>query len=203
VFDYSANPWWAGGVSAVRLFVLGALARGGPMHGHQIRRGAVVDHVESWADVKPGSLYAALHRLADENLIEVVRTERDGNQPARTIYGITARGRHELAVIRDRLLGDARLRPDPVDLALALHNTADLSADALRTLIEKRRDAFAGQRAALTDHYADAQPHLTGLEPLTFRHTLQRLDTEIDWHDQLLAALRAPLDSQDFEGGST
>jgi DNA-binding PadR family transcriptional regulator len=162
------------------------------MHGHQIRRGAVVDHVESWADVKPGSLYAALHRLAAEGLIEVVRTEQAGNQPARTIYGITAQGRQELAVIRDRLLGDARLRADPVDLALALHNTADLSADALRTLIEKRRDAFADQRATLAGQYADAQPHLTGLEPLTFRHTLQRLETEINWHDDLLVALREP-----------
>ena len=179
-------------MSGVRLFVLAALARGGPMHGHQIRREALVDRTELWADVKPGSLYGALHRLAGEELIEVVRTEQDGNLPARTVYAITAEGRRELAALRDRVLGDARLRPDPVDLALALHNTADLAEDELRAALEDRRTSFAAQLAAWRHQREEAQPHLTGLEPMTFQHTLLRLQTEIDWHDQLLEQLPKP-----------
>ena len=50
-------------MNPTRLFVLGALARHGPMYGHQIRRDARVDRAELWSEVKPGSLYAALHRL--------------------------------------------------------------------------------------------------------------------------------------------
>lgn len=64
-----------------RLFVLGALTQG-PMHGHQIRRQAQLDRTELWTDVKPGSLYGALHRLVGEGAIEVVRTEQSGG-PAR------------------------------------------------------------------------------------------------------------------------
>ena len=46
-------------VNPTRLFVLGALARHGPMYGHQIRRDARIDRAELWSDVRPGSLYGA------------------------------------------------------------------------------------------------------------------------------------------------
>ena len=51
-------------MNPTRLFVLGALARRGPMYGHQLRRGARLDRAELWSEVRPGSLYGALHRLA-------------------------------------------------------------------------------------------------------------------------------------------
>ena len=46
-------------------------------------------------NVRPGSLYGALHRLAAEGLIEPLRTEQDGQFPARTVYAITSEGRRE------------------------------------------------------------------------------------------------------------
>jgi len=63
-------------VNPTRLFVLGALAKHGPMYGHQLRRDARMDRAELWSDVRPGSLYGALHRLAAEGLIEALRTEQ-------------------------------------------------------------------------------------------------------------------------------
>jgi len=53
-------------MNPTRLFVLGALAKHGPMYGHQIRRDARMDRADLWSDVRPGSLYGALHRLAAE-----------------------------------------------------------------------------------------------------------------------------------------
>ena len=50
-------------MSTTRLFILGALSRLGPMHGHQIRREAQISRTESWSNVKPGSLYGALQRM--------------------------------------------------------------------------------------------------------------------------------------------
>ena len=84
------------------------------MHGHQIRRAAQLDRTELWADVKPGSLYGALRRMADEGVIEALRTERVGNLPERTVYAITDDGRRELFALRQAILRDTRLRPDPV-----------------------------------------------------------------------------------------
>jgi DNA-binding PadR family transcriptional regulator len=174
-------------MNQTRLFVLGALHRGGPMHGHQIRREAQVDRTELWADVKTGSLYGSLHRLATEGVIEVVRTEQDGNLPARTVYGITADGRRELAAQRDEALRNTRLRPDPVDLAL--QNTGDLAEEELRVVIEDRRQALAAQLTAWEHQWEAAKPYLKGLEPMTFEHTLLRLRAELAWHDKLLTQL--------------
>ena len=76
------------------------------MHGHKIRAAAQLDRVELWADIKPGSLYGALRRMADEGVVEVVRTEQEGNLPARTVYGITDKGRAELVSVIRSVLAD-------------------------------------------------------------------------------------------------
>jgi DNA-binding PadR family transcriptional regulator len=174
-------------VNSTRLYVLGALARYGPMHGHQIRRVAQVDRVEFWADVKPGSLYGALHRMAAEGIVEVVRTEQAGNLPARTVYGITEIGRIELRAHRDEALRDTRVPTDPVDVALGFSD--ELDAEEMAAAIENRRLALAAQLATLHQLRDQAGPYLTGIEPMIVQHRIGRLRYEIEWHDALLADL--------------
>lgn len=174
-------------VSSVRLFILGALAATGPMHGHQIRREAQTNRTELWTDIKVGSLYGALNRMADEGIIEAVRTERAGNLPARTVYAITDTGRQELHVLRDETLREVRLRPDPVDLALQY--STDLGPDAVVTAFTNRKAALQAELDAWQLLYAQAKPHLRGTEPLSFEHHLIRLEAEITWHDRVIAEL--------------
>ncbi|MCD2196340.1 PadR family transcriptional regulator [Actinomycetospora endophytica] len=178
-------------MSSVRLYILGALAELGPMHGHQIRREAQTNRTELWTDIKVGSLYAALGRMADEGIIEAVRTERAGNMPARTVYAITDTGRQELAVLRGDALREVHLRPDPVDLALQY--SAALGVDALVGAFTHRRAALQSQLDAWRLLHAEAAPHLSGTEPLSFQHTLMRLESEIAWHDHVIAELPGAL----------
>jgi DNA-binding PadR family transcriptional regulator len=174
-------------MNSTRLFVLGSLARLGPMHGHQIRRTAQVDRTELWTDIKPGSLYGALHRMADEGLIAPVKTEQEGNLPARTIYEITEAGREELEAHRDEALRITKLTSDPVDLALQY--TVDMTPESVRAAITCRRQAFAAQVSEWQHLQQRADPHLTALERLGFRHRILRLEAEIAWHDEVLALL--------------
>jgi DNA-binding PadR family transcriptional regulator len=174
-------------VNSTRLYVLGALARYGPMHGHQIRRVAQVDRIEFWADVKPGSLYGALHRMAAEGIIEVVRTEQEGNLPARTVYGVTESGIAELRAHRDEALNDTRVPTDPVDVALSFSD--DLDAEDLAAAIGARRMALAARLAALHQLLDQAVPYLAGIEPMIVQHRIGRLRSEIEWHDALLAEI--------------
>lgn len=174
-------------MNTIRLFTLGTLERGGPMHGHRIRRAAQIDRTELWANVKPGSLYGALHRMEAEGIVEAVRTEQEGKRPARTVYGITDEGREELAAHRDEALREATLRPDPVDLALQF--TDDLSEAALRSALEARRASLASQLASWRQVGESADPHLSQMERMTFGHTLGRLEAELSWHDELLEKL--------------
>jgi DNA-binding PadR family transcriptional regulator len=176
-------------MNSTRLFVLGALARGGAMYGHQIRRAAQLDRTELWTDIKQGSLYGALHRMADEGVIEVVRTEQAGNMPARTVYAITPAGRQELVALRDEALRQTRLRPDPVDLAL--QNAQDMSEEELRTVLENRRAAIATELVWWRHLRETAAPHLSSIDAMGFAHTLLRLEAELAWHEESLKMLPA------------
>ncbi len=154
------------------------------MYGHQLRRDARLDRADLWSDVRPGSLYGALHRLAAEGLIEPVRTEQAGNLPARTVYAITAEGQRELRVLRTEALAEVGLRPDPVDLALAM--SSDLDEDTLRGYVEERITALSADAATFAHHRARAWPDQTVADDLVVEHARLRIEAELAWHHLVL-----------------
>ncbi|MET9492057.1 PadR family transcriptional regulator [Nocardia sp. NPDC006630] len=172
-------------MNETRLFVLAALAKRGAMHGHQLRRDARLDRADLWSRVKPGSLYSALHRMEAEGLIRPLRTEQDGALPARTVYEITEEGLRELRALRDEAFTEVDIRPDPVDLALVV--SADLDRTLLRGYFEDRLAALQA-RASRIEHHPDRQsPNQTRAEDLIVDHARMRLQSEIDWHQKVLA----------------
>lgn len=171
-------------MNPTRLFVLGALAKHGPMYGHQLRRDARLDRTEMWSEVRPGSLYSALHRMAAEGHIEPLRTEQRGQLPARTVYGITAEGLRELRALRAEAFQEVRLPPDPVDLALAM--SADLDEDALRGYLEDRIRALAAQASAFEHQRERLWPDQTVADDLVVEHARMRIQAELDWHQLVL-----------------
>jgi len=174
-------------VNPTRLFILGALAKRGPMYGHQLRRDARVDRADLWSDVRPGSLYGAMHRMAAEGLIEPLRTEQPGRLPARTVYAITDEGRRELRALRAEALGEVGLRPDPVDLALAM--SGDLDQDTLRGYFDDRIGALTAQAAQFSHHRDRAWPDQTVADDLVVEHARLRIEAELAWHRLVLDQL--------------
>lgn len=174
-------------MNPTRLFVLGALAKYGPMYGHQLRRDARLDRTQMWSEVRPGSLYGALHRMAAEGLVEPLRTEQRGQLPARTVYGITAEGRRELRVLRAEALQEVRLQPDPVDLALAM--SGDLDEDAMRGYFDDRVRALSAQAAAFDHQRERSWPDQTVADDLVIEHARLRIRAELSWHQQVLGTL--------------
>jgi hypothetical protein len=162
------------GINPTRLFVLGALLRHGPMYGHQIRRDARVDRTELWSEVRPGSLYGALHRMSDEGLIVPVRTEKEGNLPT-------------LVALRSEAFRQVGLRPDPVDLALAMSD--GLSEDELRGLVDDRRRTLLAQFEFFRHEQERSWADKSCADRLILDHLTGRLEAEISWHDEVLAAV--------------
>jgi DNA-binding PadR family transcriptional regulator len=150
------------------------------MYGHQIRRHARMDRADLWSEVRPGSLYGALHRLAAEGLIAPVRREQSGNLPARTVYAITAEGQRELRALRAEALSEVGLRPDPVDLALVM--SADLDEDVLRGYIEDRIRVLDSQLASYAHQGERAWPDQTVADDLVVGHARLRIEAELTWH---------------------
>jgi DNA-binding PadR family transcriptional regulator len=174
-------------VSSVRLYILGALAAEGPMHGHQLRLLAEQEHVHYWTDVSVGSLYGAIKRLAAEGLIAELRVEREGNYPERQVYGITEAGSAALAELRREGLGTVVFKADPFDLAMSrldpesLHDVGEVLAERLATL----RDMLAASEA----QRAKADQYLTVNERFVLSHKSARLAADIEWHEALVSEL--------------
>lgn|SRR5262249_23563945 len=178
-----------------QLFVLGMLARNGPMHGHQIRRQAELERAEFWGNVKVSSLYAALHRLEEEGLIEPVEQSRTGRFPARTIYAITPEGWRELVVLRDSCFRSTAIEPDPLDLALSFSDDVDRAY--LRSVIEERLASFSALAESLERQEQHVLQYLTPFNLAVFAHYKERIATEIRWHAFFLERLPAVLGEQE------
>lgn len=184
-------------VSSIRLFILGTLAATGPLHGHQIRQQALSDRTELFSDVKVGSVYGALKRLASEGLIREVRTERVGNRPERTIYEITREGHRSLAAIRDGALRDLDRHHDPFDLALA--QARDLAEEDLEQIVGDRLAGLKVQLTSMRHQAQTADPYLNEAERMVCRHLIERAEAEVRWHTELAA--RLPKVIADFRAG--
>jgi DNA-binding PadR family transcriptional regulator len=189
-------------VSATRILVLGLLAGRGPMHGHQLRRVAAMINIESWGDVKVGALYGAIHRLDAEGLIHPIRSEQAGKFPARTVYAITDEGRTELAILRSRALQEARLIPDPFDVALTF---VDAPLEEVETLLMQRRmvvESMLGQMVSERERL-EARGVLPQINGLVFRHGEARLRSELEYLDMLAPLLPAALTERDAQQAAT
>ena len=85
--------------------------------------------------------------------------------------------------MRTEALAEVGLRPDPVDLALAM--SADLDEDTLRGFIEDRIKVLTAQTAQyrhLTER-ALAGPYVA--DDLVAEHARFRLEAELTWHHLL------------------
>jgi DNA-binding PadR family transcriptional regulator len=176
-------------MKVVRLLVLGTLARFGPMHGHQLKRSIQTIDIEVWSEVRAGSLYHALHRLAAEGMIELVQVERPGRLPARTVYRITSAGQAELEVLRDRALREVRPPADPFDVALWV--AAGMDPARLEDAVRHRLDTLRGRLADLAGERRshEAAGRIPAVAAILMAHGEARLEADIRWHETLLQAL--------------
>ncbi len=181
-------------MSRVRLYILGSLVERGPMHGHALRNLAEEEHLDEWTDISVGSLYGALKRMLAEGLIAVERTERDGNYPERQVYAIAESGVAALRSIREQVFRTIDQPHDPFDLAFSRPDPEGMPD--LAAAVQLRLDAY---RRRLEDGRRKLERigrYLWRAERLTLEHGLRRLETEVAWHEELLAQLPDLLDDE-------
>ncbi|QNE46353.1 PadR family transcriptional regulator [Glaciihabitans sp. INWT7] len=174
-------------MSSIRLFVLGSLADRGAMHGHALRVLAEQEHIDEWTDFTVGAVYGVLKRLATEGLIEVVRTEREGNYPERQVYDVTSSGSLALDDLRREGLEFFELHPDAFDLAFSRLDPDRL--DELEGIISTRIAALERLLEDTAAHHKQVDQYLWKSEQWAMSHQLAKLEGEIAWHHSLLTAL--------------
>lgn len=82
-------------MSAVRLLVLGVVRMHKQAHGYSVYLDLSAWRIETWANVKPGSIYHALKQLEKQALLVAINTEASEEGPARTIYALSTAGELE------------------------------------------------------------------------------------------------------------
>src|SRR5215510_6958844 len=76
-----------GRMSATKLLVLGIVHLSGGAHGYQVRSELQSWGAESWAKIKPGSIYHALKKAAADGLL-TEHAEPGNSGPERVLYRV-------------------------------------------------------------------------------------------------------------------
>ena len=180
-------------MNLTRLVILGLLAERGAQHGHELRRAVQVTKADEWAGVGAGSLHRELRKLADEELIAAVRTERVDRRPERTVYQITDTGRAELDALRDRAMAGLHGAGDPMAAGLIFAGSAgpEVLGGPLarhRRAVEQELDRLLAERER-GEREGYLRPEVSPLQAAAFRRGELRTRAELAWHDEWDAIL--------------
>jgi DNA-binding PadR family transcriptional regulator len=165
-----------------------------PVHGYDVRRELESWNADEWTTIAPGSIYHALRKLAEEELLEEVATEQVGSRPARTTYRCTAKGEAEFQDLLRRYWWEYAQPMDPflagfsflpalpqVEVAAALRNRARL----LRAAADTHRFALG------SDFMRESKPHHVAW---MFELLIARLEVEITWCERIAARVESGAD---------
>ncbi len=166
------------------LIILGVLHRG-DFHPYEIKRRIEAGLVDRLLDLDTGTLYYAVKQLAKEGCIEVRGEERVARGGARTIYGLTDRGRARFQELMAERFADLTPSRHPFYSALLFLAHADRTD--FPALIDKRLAAYEQGLAtsrAIWAHIGDIAG--TG-NRYVIEHALTLMQVEIDWLRRLRA----------------
>lgn len=172
------------------MMILGLVQWMQPVHGYDVRRELLSWSADKWANVQPGSIYHALRKLTEEELLREVATEQVGARPARTTYEITDKGAAEFQSL---LRGNWWSVATPADPFMAAFSflpalTRVEAAAALRSRAVQLGAGITQLRAAIGADWADSKPvYVSWMWELT----IERSEAEIRWCERIAQLIEA------------
>ncbi|MEU4578019.1 PadR family transcriptional regulator [Nonomuraea sp. ATR24] len=132
--------------STTRILILGTLLDG-PLNGYQVRRHLETWGTDTWANVKFGSIYHGLGKMADEGLLEVV----EGGKGGSTVYQLTEDGRFEFHRLLMQTWHELQPIVDPFQVAVTYLDRLEKSQilAAMENRIEQLKLGIATTERAL------------------------------------------------------
>jgi DNA-binding PadR family transcriptional regulator len=167
----------------------------GEAHGYQVRQDLRMWAAERWANVKPGSIYHALKKMAADSLLETVHTEESDLGPDRVVYRITEHGEGEFFYLLNKGISDAEGGPAMFNAALTFITALDRGTLTylLKTRIQQLQSAvdstelMIGNMIAAADGERGKPPHVKEL----FTRWAVISSAEATWLRDLVARLEA------------
>lgn len=160
----------------------------GPMHPYEIAQTLRRQGKDTSTKINYGSLYTVVQNLEKHGFVEVADTERKGNRPERTVYGVTAAGREETTEWLSELLARPVKEYPIFETALSLLGA--LHPDEVVTLLEERVKNLdvqaASERGALEKLY-ESVPRLFLIE---VEYQLHMIEAQAEWVRGFLEEIR-------------
>lgn len=121
-------------MSETRLAIL-AVLRHEPLHGYEIKKTLERECIDMWSAIPLATLYNKLNKMSQEGLVEKVGVEVESGR-ARSVYGITERGRSVFIDMAREAWRSNQPVPTPLFIALAALDV--LPQNELIELIHRR-----------------------------------------------------------------
>jgi len=169
---------------STRLVILGLL-REKPLYGYEIKQ-IIEEHMNDWTSIAFGSIYFALTKLVQEDLIAKVATEKPGSRPSRSVYQITESGQHEfLRLLRGTWSNEER---SYFSLDIGIFFMSALPLEEIKGYLHNRIDHLQGMLKYLDVHKTEQMKdeHIPPVANVIFAHTLAHLKAELSWTQNLL-----------------
>jgi DNA-binding PadR family transcriptional regulator len=173
-----------GVVVSTRLVILGLL-RERPLYGYEIKH-MIEEHMGDWTSIAFGSIYFALGKLAEQDFIERVGTEQEGNRPSRTVYAISESGQQEFL----RLLREVWQEVERLYFAfdIGLFFMRALPVEEVKHHLRSRVAQLEGIVRHLDAHRQEqmALESVPRLAAAVFEHSQTHYRAELEWTRDLL-----------------
>jgi DNA-binding PadR family transcriptional regulator len=165
--------------------VILGLLRERPLYGYEIKH-IIEDRMGDWTNIAFGSIYYALDRLAEEELIEKVGTEQEGGRPSRTVYGITAAGREEFLRLLREVWSEVERQYFTFDIGLTFMKALDV--EEVKRYLRQRLGQLEAILEHLQVHQAEQMAHdeVPRLAAAVFDHSRAHFEAELGWTRNLL-----------------
>lgn len=170
---------------SVKLFVLGVLSHK-DAHGYEIRELGKEWGLEYWSSISYSSIYHALEKLKEENSIDELTLEQEGNRPTRTVYRITEKGRNQFITLLHDTCTDIIDDKNPINIALAF--ITELEPDKRIEFLSNRKKnleiLLAGIRQKLAFLEKTQDNYKWAIESVKL--SLVQKEAELVWVEQLI-----------------
>ena len=169
---------------STRLVILGLL-RDQPLHGYEIKQ-IIEEQMGDWTSIAFGSIYFALGKLAEEDLIEMVATEKEGKRPSRSIYQITDAGRSEFLQLLRKAWSVPERQFFALDIGLAFINA--LPVNEIKSYLHQQVSQLEADLQYLNTHQQEqmSQPGIPSRAGMIFEHSRAHLVAELTWLREVL-----------------
>jgi DNA-binding PadR family transcriptional regulator len=166
------------------MMILGLVQWMQPVHGYDVRRELLSWNADKWANIQPGSIYHALRKLSEEELLREVATEQVGARPARTTYEITEKGSQEFMTLLRSNWWQVAAPPDPFMAAISFLPALprEEAVAALRNRALQLRAGNHQLQAAMESDWSKNKPTFV---LWMWELTIERAEAEIRWCERV------------------